>query len=180
MATPDEDTPSRSTLPPSLRLADGQPWTFPAPAQAAVFGPDYEAIDEADPPFAAWRRRLTRALRRARPGGEGLRMLGPGWMAAPGPPRPGSTRAGPIPGPPHFYSNASHRPRVAFGELTYGIYVTASPDDAAPIGVAIETGWTTTGDGLPEAAWQLVVRGEYVVNHYTLRRGAFVALAEGC
>jgi hypothetical protein len=84
-----------------------------------------------------------------------------------------------MPGPPDFYSNASCQPRVAFGELTYGIYVTASLDDPTPIGVAIETVWATMWDGLPEAAWQLVVRGAYLAHSYTLRRGAFVAMAGG-
>jgi hypothetical protein len=82
--------------------------------------------------------------------------------------------------PPRYYSTASHRPRVAFGELTYGIDVTASPDDPEPIGVAMEVGWATAGDGLPEATWKLVVRGQPLEGRYTLRGGMFVKVAEAC
>ena len=79
----------------------------------------------------------------------------------------------------NFYSNASCQSRVAFGELTYGIYVTASPYDPAPIGIAFEAGWAFAKDGLPEAAWELVVRGAALAKRYMLRRGAFVALTRG-
>jgi hypothetical protein len=92
---------------------------------------------------------------------------------------PGSTQDEEMSGSSCFYSNASYQPLVAFGELTYGIYVTASPYDPAPIGIAFEAGWAFTKDGLPEAAWDLVVRGTIMVNRYTLRRGAFVTLAGG-
>jgi hypothetical protein len=124
--------------------------------------------------YAGWQRRVTRTLRRVWRGAKAIVKSAAAEVRVQ--PRPGSIRAGSMPGPPHFYSPASRRPRVAFGELTYGIYVTASPDDPAPIGVAIETGWATTWDGLPEAAWELVVRGEALVSRFLLRRGAFVAL----
>jgi hypothetical protein len=80
-------------------------------------------------------------------------------------------------GPGSFYSDASRRPRVAFGELTFGIYVTVSLGDPTPIGVAIETGWAFAKDEYPEATWDLVVRGATLDDRYTLRRGAFVSLA---
>ena len=82
--------------------------------------------------------------------------------------------------PARYYSEASRRPRVAFGELHSRIAVTAAPRDPEPIGTATEGGWVMTGGGFPEAAWQLVVRGVILEGRYALRGGAFDELTEGC
>src|SRR5688572_24493754 len=64
----DEPTRRRPDFLPGgpIRLADGQDWTFPAPGEAADFGPDYAAlvaaIDEAEDPAERLRAELALAI----------------------------------------------------------------------------------------------------------------------
>jgi hypothetical protein len=84
-----------------------------------------------------------------------------------------------------FYSNASHKPMVAPGELPGSISVIPSPANPLPVGIASEVGriggldWDTGEPiGPREAVWRLVVGKEDVEGRFALRFGRFVELAE--
>jgi hypothetical protein len=74
-----------------------------------------------------------------------------------------------------YFTDASTKGRVLFGQLPWVVGVTEAPDKPLLVGTAMRRG--STGDG--EAMWSLKVRGADVPGQFIIVDGAFVEVEPG-